>query len=151
MLICFKVFMEWLETKKSWNLKNYGFSICIGSITCWTNWDDFVAITIGCVGSTMDITSLIDTTCSILMLLIIWCRLGSGSSLMLPCVAVTLSFYPPLLPISFEHVCSSSSSKSITDDSKVLLDFFLGGEITSSRLNLSLGVGSSIRIFIRWD
>jgi len=53
------------------------------------------------------------------------------------------SFSPP----PFEQVYSSSSSKSLTDDPKVILAFFLGGEATSSRLNLSLSVGGYVHIF----
>jgi len=48
---------------------------------------------------------------------------------MLPCVVVALSSSPPLPPISFEQVRSSSSFKSLTDDPKVILDFFLGGDV----------------------
>jgi len=66
---------------------------------------------------------------------------------MLPCVALASSFYPLPPPISFEQVCSSSSFESLTDDSKIILDFFLGGEVIGSGLNLSLGVGCYIRVF----
>jgi hypothetical protein len=31
------------------------------------------------------------------------------------------------------------------------LDFFLGGDVTGSRLNMSFGVGGSIHIFNQWD
>jgi hypothetical protein len=62
---------------------------------------------------------------------------------MLSWVDVALNFFPPLPPISSEHVHSSSFSESLTNDPKVVLDFFLGGEVTCSRLNLSLGVGNS--------
>jgi hypothetical protein len=34
---------------------------------------------------------------------------------------------------------------------KIVLDFFLGGEITSSRHNMSLGVSNSIHVFYLWD
>jgi hypothetical protein len=60
---------------------------------------------------------------------------------MLPYVVVTLSSSPPPPLISSEQVCSSSSFESLIGDPKVVLDFFLGGEVTSLRLNLSLGVG----------
>jgi hypothetical protein len=59
---------------------------------------------------------------------------------MLPYIAVALS-YPLPPPISFEQARSSSSFESLTDNPKIVLDFFLGGELTNSRLNLSLGVG----------
>jgi hypothetical protein len=68
---------------------------------------------------------------------------------MLPWVDVALNSFPPLPPISLKHVHSSSSSESLISDPKVVLDFFLGGEVTGSRLNLSLGVGDYIRIFNR--
>jgi len=70
---------------------------------------------------------------------------------MLPYMVVASSFSPPLPPISFEQVHSSSSSKSLTNDPKVVLDFFLGGEVIGSRLNLSLRVGGFICILNRWD
>jgi hypothetical protein len=70
---------------------------------------------------------------------------------MLPYIVVALSFFPPPPLISFEHVYSSSSSESLTDDPKVILDFFLSDEVTSSKLNLSLGVGGSICVFNQWD
>jgi hypothetical protein len=66
---------------------------------------------------------------------------------MLPCVVVALSFSPPPPLISYEQVCSSSSFESLIDDPKVVLDFFLGGEVTGSRLNLSLSVGNSVCVF----
>jgi hypothetical protein len=59
---------------------------------------------------------------------------------MLPCVGVALS-YPLPHPISFERAHSSSSFESLTDNPKIVLNFFLGGELTNSRLNLCLGVG----------
>jgi len=70
---------------------------------------------------------------------------------MLPCAAVALSSYLPLLLISSEQVHYSSSSKSLTDDPKVVLDFFISGEIIGSGLNLSLGVGGCVCIFSQWD
>jgi hypothetical protein len=73
--------------------------------------------------------------------------LGSSFSSMLPYVDVTLSYFPPPPPISYDKVHSSSSSESITNDPKVVLDFFLGGEVIGSRLNMSLGVGGLIYVF----
>ncbi len=81
------------------------------------------------------------------MLAITLFRLGSSSSLMLSYVIVTSSSYPPLPLILSEQVCSSSSSKPSTDDLKIVLNFFLGGEIRSLGLNLSLGVSNFMRIF----
>ncbi len=77
--------------------------------------------------------------------------LGSSFSSMLPYVDVTLSYFPPPPPISYDKVHSSSSSESITNDPKVVLDFFLGGEVIGSRLNMSLGVGGLIYVFDWWD
>ncbi len=144
MLICLRIFVEWLEIGTCWNLENFGFSICTSSTTSWIYWYDFVATI---TDSIMETTSLVNTTCSTWMLLITWSRLGSGSSSMLPYVIVTSSSSPPLPPISSKHVWSSTSSKSLTDDPKVVLDFFLSGEVTSLGFNLSLGVGSFICIF----
>jgi undecaprenyl pyrophosphate phosphatase UppP len=107
MLICLKVFVEWLETGTCWNFKNYRFSICTSSTTGWTYSIDFVA---AFIGSVMEITSSIDTTSSTWMLLITLYRLVLGYSSMLPWVIVTSSSFPPLPPISSKHVCSSSSS-----------------------------------------
>jgi len=70
---------------------------------------------------------------------------------MLPCVVVSSSFYPPLALISSEQVRSSSFFESLTDDPKVTLDFFLGDEVTSSGLNLFLGVGGFVSVFNQWD
>jgi hypothetical protein len=98
MLIYFKVFMEWIEIGTCWNLKNCGFSICIGSTTSWTDSNDF---TITTVGSVMEITGLVNTTCSTWML-ITWSKLGSSSSSMLPCVVFASSSSPLLPPISSE-------------------------------------------------
>jgi len=50
---------------------------------------------------------------------------------MLPCIVVALSFSPPLPPISSKQVLSSSSFESLIGDPKVVLDFFLGGDVTS--------------------
>jgi hypothetical protein len=88
-----------------------------------------------------------DTTSSSWMLLITLSRLGSSSSSMLSCVVVASSSSPPLPLISFEDVHFSSSSESLTSDPKVVLDFFLSGEVTSSGLNLSLGVGGFVCVF----
>jgi len=49
-------------------------------------------------------------------------------------------------PISFEQVRSSSSFESTTYDLKVVLDFFLGGEATNLKFNLSFNVGGSMHI-----
>jgi hypothetical protein len=70
---------------------------------------------------------------------------------MLPYVAVASSSFPPLPPISSEQVCSSSSFEPLTGVPKVVLDFFLGGEVIGLGLNLSLGVGGSIHRFNQWD
>ncbi len=70
---------------------------------------------------------------------------------MLHYIVVTLISSPLLPPISFEQVCSSSSFEPLTIDPKVVLDFFLGGDVTGSRLNMSFGVGGSIHIFNQWD
>ncbi len=83
------------------------------------------------------------------MLSITWSRLGLRSSLMLFYVVFTSSSSPPPPPISSEQVHYSSSFKSLTDDPKVIMDFFLGGEVIG--LNVSLGVGGSIRVFSQWD
>jgi hypothetical protein len=66
-------------------------------------------------------------------------------------MAIASSFSPPLPPISSEQVHSPSFFESLTDDPKVVMDFFFGGEVTSSRLNLSFGVGGSIHNFNQWD
>jgi len=70
---------------------------------------------------------------------------------MLPCIVVALSFSPPLPPISSKQVLSSSSFESLIGDPKVVLDFFLGGDVTSWRLHLSLGVGGFVHICSQWD
>jgi hypothetical protein len=44
-----------------------------------------------------------------------------------------------------------SSYESTTNDLKVVLDFFLGGEIIGSMLKFSLGVGGSTHIFSQWS
>jgi len=75
--------------------------------------------------------------------------LGLGSSLMPLYVVVASSSSPPTPPISSKQVRSLSSFESLTDDPKVVLDFFLGGEVI--RPNLSLGVGGSVCIFSQWD
>jgi hypothetical protein len=67
MLIYFRVFVEWPKTRTIWNLKNYGFSICIDSITGWTGWNDFVAIV---TSSVMETTGSTDTRGSTWLLLI---------------------------------------------------------------------------------
>jgi len=95
----------------------------------------------------MKTTNSIDTTGSSWMLVITLSKLGSGSSLMLSCVAITSSSFPPLPPISCKQIHFSSFFESLTDDPKVILDFFFSGEVIVSRLNLSLGVGNSMHIF----
>jgi hypothetical protein len=70
---------------------------------------------------------------------------------MLSYVVVASSSFSPLPPISYEHVHSSSSFESLTSDPKVVMTFFLGGEVIGSRLNLSLGVGGYVCIFSRWE
>lgn len=143
MIICFRVSMEWLETETCWNLKKCGFSIW----TSWTSWNDYVVATA---------TSLIETTCStdtssIWMLSITWSKLGLGSFSMLPYVTIASSSSPPVPLVSFEHVRSSSSSKSLTSDPKIVLDFFFNGEVICSRLNMSLSACIFIHIFSWWD
>jgi hypothetical protein len=82
--------------------------------------------------SVMEIISSVDTTGSTWMLSITLSRLGLSSSSMLPCVIVASSSSPPPPLISSKHVHSPSSSKSLTDDPKVILDLFLGGEVIGS-------------------
>jgi hypothetical protein len=65
MLICLRVYVEWPKTRISWNQKNSGFSIYIGSTSSWTHWNDFVARTTSFV---METTSLAYTIGSIWML-----------------------------------------------------------------------------------
>jgi hypothetical protein len=48
-------------------------------------------------------------------------------------------------------VCSSSSFESLNGDPKIILDFFLGGEVIGSMVNMSLGVGGFIHVFNQWD
>ncbi len=148
MLICLKVSVEWPGTWTCWNLENCGFSICTSSTTGWISWDDSIATLIGFVMKTTSLTNIIGLSW---MLVITQCRLGSGSSSIMSYVAVASSFSPPLSPFSSKHVHSSSFSKSLTSDSKIVLDFFLGSEVIGSRLNLSLGVGSYVHIFNWWD
>ncbi len=81
------------------------------------------------------------------MLVITRCRLGSKSSSIMSYVIVASSSSPPLPPFSFEQVHSSSFFQSLTNDLKIVLDFFLGSEVIGSRLNLSFGVGSYVHIF----
>jgi hypothetical protein len=57
---------------------------------------------------------------------------------MLSSIAIASSSYPPLPPISSEHVHSSSSSELLTGDTKVVLDFFLSGEIIVQGLTCPL-------------
>jgi hypothetical protein len=66
---------------------------------------------------------------------------------MLPYVVVASSSSPPPPAISSEQVHSSSFSKSLTSDLKVVLDFFFGDEVTCLGLNLFLGVVSFVHIF----
>jgi hypothetical protein len=84
------------------------------------------------------------------MLSISWSRLGSGSSSKLLYIGFIWSSSSSAPPISFEQLRSSSSSKSITWNLKVVLDFFLGGEVASLGFNLSCGVGY-MHIFSLWD
>jgi len=99
MLICLRVFVEWLEIRIGWNSQNCGFSICTGSITSWIGWDDYVVTT---VGSIMETTCLANIICSTWMLSITWSKLGLGSSSMLPCIVVASNSSPLPLPISYE-------------------------------------------------
>jgi hypothetical protein len=145
MLICFKVFVEWPKIGTSWNPKNCGFSICVGSTT---GWDYFVATI---VGYGMKTIGSIHRIGSSWMLFITLSRLGSSYSSMLSCVVVASNCSPPLPPISFEQVHSSPSSRSLTSDPKIVLDFCLGGEVIGSGLNMSLDVGGFMHIFSRWD
>jgi hypothetical protein len=69
---------------------------------------------------------------------------------MLPYVDVASSSSPPLPPISFEQVRSPFFYESLTNDPKVVLNFFLGGGVASSGLNLSFGVGNFICVFNQW-
>ncbi len=69
---------------------------------------------------------------------------------MLPHAVVALSSYPPPPLISPKQVRYSSSFESLTNDLKVFSNFFLGGEVTCSRLNMSLGVGGYVHVFNRW-
>jgi len=145
--VLYRMTRNWnrFEFKKLWifylNMFNYKLNKLV-----W-----FLAITISCVGSIMGTIGSTNSTSSTWMLSITWSKLGSSFSSMLPCVAVTLKKIPSPPPISSEQVRSSSSSKSITYDSKVVINFFFGGEETSSRLNLSLGVGDFGCIFSWWD
>jgi hypothetical protein len=65
---------------------------------------------------------------------------------MLPYIVVASSSPPPPPPISSKQVHSSSFFKSITGDLKIVLDLFLGGEVTGLGLNMSLGVGNYVHI-----
>ncbi len=85
------------------------------------------------------------------MLSITWSKLGLNSSSMMLCVAIASSFSPPLPSILFGQICSSSSFESLIGDPKIILDFFLGGEVTSLRLNMSIGVGGFVHVFSQRD
>jgi len=54
--------MEWFEIGISWNLKYYGFSICIGSIIGWTYWNDFVDVATSAVMETIGLTNTTSST-----------------------------------------------------------------------------------------
>ncbi len=96
----------------------------------------------------MDTIGLINTTNSTWMLSITCSKLGPSSSLMLPYVVVASISPPPPPPITYEQVCSSSSFESTIDDLKVILNFFLSGEVTNLKLNVSPGVAGFIRVSI---
>jgi hypothetical protein len=85
------------------------------------------------------------------MLSITYSKLGSSSFYRLPFVVVAWNTFPPPPPISSEHVHSSSCFEWRTCDLKIVLDFFLGGEVISLGLNLSLGVGGYVCVFNLWN
>jgi len=114
----------------------------------WTGWDDLMVIFIGSIMETIGST---DTIGSTWMLSITWSKLGLSSSLMLPCIVVASSFYPPPPLISFEQVRSSSFLESIAGDRKIVLDFFFGNEVIGSSFSISFSVGGSMHVFSRWD
>jgi hypothetical protein len=66
---------------------------------------------------------------------------------MLPYIAVASSFFPPPPPMSSKQLHSPSSSESLTNDPKVVVDFFIGSAVIGSRLNMSLGVDGYICVF----
>jgi hypothetical protein len=66
-LICFKVYVEWQKIRTFCNLKNYGFSICIGSTIGWIGWNDFIVAVASFV---IEIIGLANITSLIWMLLI---------------------------------------------------------------------------------
>ncbi len=101
-LICFKLFVKWLEIRTSWVIEKYGFFTWIGSTTSWTGCDDYTTATIGCLGSTIDTTCWIGSIGSTWMLSITWSRLGSSYSSKLPCIIVVWTFFPPPPPIPSE-------------------------------------------------
>jgi len=139
--------MEWLETRIGWGIENNGFSTWTSSTIGWTGCDAF-ATTTTCY---LDyVISTIGSTGSTWMLSITWSRWGSCSSYMLPYVTIAWNSFPPPPPILSEHVCSSSSFDSTTYDLKVVLDLFFNGQVTFSRLNLSLGVGNYVHVFRLW-
>jgi hypothetical protein len=92
MLICLKVSIEWPRTSTCWNFKNCGFSICIGSTTSWTSWEDSLTTI---VGFGMRIISSVDVISSSWMLVITWFRLGLGSSSIFFYVAMASNSSPP--------------------------------------------------------
>jgi hypothetical protein len=147
MLVCLKVYMEWPKTRTSWNLKNYGFSIYTSSTIGWTSWNGVVAIATHSIRN-YKFSRYNRFNLNVVNYLI---QVGFKFFFMPPCMAIASSFSPPIPLISSEQVRFSSSSKSLTSYLKVVLDFFFGGEVTCSRLNVSLGVGGFVFIFNRWD
>jgi hypothetical protein len=83
------------------------------------------------------------------MLVITLSKLGLNYSSILSYVIVASSSPPTLPPISSKQVHSSFSFESFIDDPKIVLDFFLSGEVISLRFNMSFGVGDFMRIFNR--
>ncbi len=134
-----------LESKKLWVFHLYKFNYRLSKLGWFCNYNYSLCRLYNgyCI--------LINTTSSIWMLLITLSKLGLSFSSMLPSVAIALSSSLPPPPISSKQVCSSSSSKLKIGDPKVVLNLFLSNEVTGSRLNLSLGVGSSVHVFSRWN
>ncbi len=92
--------------------------------------------------------STIGTTCSTYMLSFTLSKLGSSFSLVLSYVIVVstlLHLHPQF------HINKFILLESTTCDLKVVIDFFLNGEVIGLGLNMSLGVGDFVRIFNRQD
>jgi hypothetical protein len=143
----FHFFVQWLETGTSWNLRKlwvfylYKFNYMLNKLGWFCTYSYKLC---GFCNRYYRFSKLNKFNLNVVNDLI---PIGFKFFLDATLCSCCIKLFPPTPPISFEQVHSSFFSKSTICDLKIVIDFFLNGKVTYSKLNLSFGVRNFVRNF----